>query len=61
MVDANEASFNEALTDHTFLEWIQEHNLSSVEIQTLYREWIRLSQKYQELEFGILSKDYVPL
>jgi hypothetical protein len=57
----DEQSFNMALTDQTFLEWIEEHNLSSTEIKLLYQTWIKLSQTYQELEFGILSMDYVPL
>jgi hypothetical protein len=62
-MSVDEASFNVALTDQTFLEWIEEHNLSCQEVRSLYESWRKLSQIYQELEFSVLSMDFfvIPL
>jgi hypothetical protein len=61
MTILDESTFNVTLNDKTFLNWIAEHNVATEEIKTLYATWLRLTQMYQELEFRILSTDYVPI
>jgi hypothetical protein len=43
-----------AITDGTFIDWLQKNDLYTEERYTLYMRWKTLCVEYQKLEFGIL-------